>query len=717
MNDRTFHTNNRLAVMASNGLMGGILIALILLLFMQREAATWVLVGIPIVFCGALIMVPFADMTLNMFSMTGFILVLGMVVDDAVVVAENIMAKREQGLGPADAAVIGAAEMTRPVVAAGLTTILAFGPLIAMGGLPGKIVWQIPAVVVMVLIFSILESFLVLPAHMSISTAKQSQKRAFVTRMEVAYRRALRFVLRHRAPVLLLALGVFVFIMAVIRPLIPIVTFPQEDARMLFLKISAPIGTPLERTEAIATDLQLQVRDITAADFHTVTARIGHQNPLDTAKERGEAENEALLSIVFRDLDRTRNNQEWIQVINQQLRVPQGVTVTAESEFMGPPTDQPVTVHVLSNDNDLRRAVALEIENFVRASPGTTEVQVDERRGTPKLDLNLNYEKLALLGLDARTVALTVQASFFGIEASEHRDMEDTTELRVQFDPAARGDLAAFLDTPVRTARGDLVRLRDVVNPIETPGLDRIYHREGTRAATVRASFTPDAPWTALSFAGEIEASILPRFAGVPGLEILIGGEAKDTQEITQDIAGVGILIVLAITVVIWILLGSLVEALFVVMVIPFALAAVMLTFYLHDLALSMTTMIGTIGLAGVVVNASIVMIDAIHRFMREQHGTKPSIEIMQDAVVSRLRPIVVTTLTTLVGVMPTAYGIGGYDAIVSPMSVGIGWGLVFSTLVTLFVVPILFSFAQDVNVRFKRGNPADHFEATAAST
>ncbi len=710
VNDRTFYTSNRLQVMATNGIMGGILVAAILFAFMRREAATWVVIGIPIVFCGALVLVPFLGMTFNLFTLTGLVIVLGMVVDDAVVVAENIVANRERGLGPVEAAVIGTQEMMRPVFAAAITTILAFGPILAMGGMPGRIMWMIPAMVVLVLIFSLIESFCVLPAHMSsLKASGHSSKRRFVVQLENIYRQLLAFCLRNRILILGIALAWFLAVMLVIRPMVDFVQFPQADARMLFVKITAPIGTPLEQTEALATDLQQQIREITAEDFKTITARIGHQDVQATDKERGEAENEAVLSVVFRDLNRVYTNAEWIEILNAQLQAPANVDLTLQSEYVGPPTDLPVTLHVLANNDEIRRAVAWEVAEFVRSSDGTTEVQIDERTGTPKLDLNLNYEKLAMLGLDPQDVALTVQASFFGIEASEHRDMDDTTELRVQFDPAARGDLNALLDTPVRTNSGRLVRLRDVVNPIETPGLDRIFHREGFRATTVRASFAPDAPYTALSYATVIERELLPRFAGMAGVEVLIGGEAKDTKEVTQDLATVAILVVLAIGVVIWILLGSLLEALFVLVVIPFALSGVILAFFLHGLDLSMTAMIGTIGLAGVVVNASIVMLDAIHRRMDDERGTRPPLEIMQEAVVSRLRPILVTTLTTLGGVLPTAYGIGGYDTIVSPMSVAIGWGLLFSTSITLFVVPVLFSIAQDINYRFHRGNPDDH--------
>jgi len=567
-----------------------------------------------------------------------------------------------------------------------------------MGGIPGKVLWQIPAMVVLVLFFSLFESFFILPAHMSaLKSGESTGKRAWVTAIEVRYRSALRFCLQHRLPVLVVAAVAFFIVMGVVRPRVDFVQFPQSDARTLFVKLSTPLGTSLERTEAIATDLQQQIKAITSNDLRAITARIGHQDVLGNEKTRGEAEHEALLTVLFKELDRERTNQEWIDVLEGELKVSEGVDVKLQSEYLGPPTDQPVTVHVLANDAPTRRSVALEIAEYVRGVDGTTQVEIDERPGTPKLDLNLDHDKLAGLGLDVATVALAVQAAFFGIEASEHRGVEDTTELRVQFAPSARGDLDGLLDTPLRNDQGQLVQLREVVNPIVTPGLDRIYHRDGVRAATVRASFTSDAPYTALTFAQKMEREIMPRYEGIPNLEVWIGGEAADTVETTGSLASVAVLVVLAIGVVIWLVLGSLLEAIAALVAIPFAVAGVILAFYLHGLQLSMTAMIGTIGLAGVVVNASIVMIDSVHRYLEQDQDGRSPIDVIEDAVVSRLRPILVTTLTTLGGVLPTAYGFGGYDSIVSPMSVAIGWGLMFSTLVTLFLIPVLYSTVRDL--------------------
>jgi len=702
VNDRSFYTRNRLEVIATNGLLGVVLVAAVLFLFMRGHASIWVLAGIPIVFMGALAVFGNTGLSLNLFTLTGFVLVLGMVVDDAVVVAERIVTHRDNGMPAQQAAVLGASEMTRPVVAAALTTILAFLPLTALGGLPGKLVWQIPAVVVLVLIFSVIESFCVLPAHMShkLSTRPTSSprpgKRRFLLALESMYASAIGTLLKVRVPVVLSFLVALIFIFTVIAPQVPFVLFPQDDARSLYLKVSAPIGTPIEQTEAIITSIEQQIIDLTGDELTAVTARIGHQDAEQADRQRGEAENQGVITAIFRDLDRLHTNAEWIAKLQARLLVPESVTLLFQSEYIGPPTDQPVTLHLMSNDDQLRRSVALEISQFLSDQPGLVEIDIDERPGTPQLDLNLDYEKLAMLGLDPLDVSQTLAAAFHGIEASEHRSIDDTTKLRVQFDPAARIDLTGLLDTPVRARDGTLVLLRNVVNPVEIPAVSRIFHRNGFRAATIRASFAPDSDYTALSFAAFMRDELLPNYQSLD-LELTIGGEAQRTEETAGEIGSVAVLVVLGIGVVIWLLLGSLIEALFVMIVIPFAIAGVIVTFFLHGMQLSMTAMMGAIGLAGVVVNASIVMVDSIHRRADQRsHGSGdgPLIE----AVVERLRPILVTTLTTLGGVLPTAYGIGGYDSIVSPMSLALGWGLAFSTLVTLFLVPPLYSIARDLS-------------------
>ncbi len=698
--DESYIISNRLNLLANNGLMGIVLVSCVLVYFVRLQPAIWILVGIPIVFLGSIALFGQSGMSLNMMSMSAFIIVLGMIVDDAVVVSERIALKQAQGLPGRQAALEGTREMMPAVTAATLTTVLAFSPMLSIGGLPGKITWQVPAVVVIALLVSVLESFFILPAHMStVRVGSELQKRPWLRRLEELYSNALGWVMQHRLIVIGISVAVFVIIMAVIRPMIPFILFPQDDADRLYIKLSKPLGTPLEQTEASVRVIQQQIMRIADDELDLVSARIGHQNTSSSDKDIGEASHEALVIIQFKKAGREFTNAEWIQIFQRKLRLPAGVRAVYQSDYFGPPTDQPVTVHVLSNDDDLRRTAAFEIAAYLRETPGVIEIDVDERPGAPQIDLQLDYDKLAMRGLDAATVGRTLNIAFYGVEASEHRDLDDITKLRVQFEPAARGDLDGLLDIPVANRNGQLIPIRDIVTPVEKPALTRIYHRNGERSATIRASFTPESGLTALPFSQQLKRDVFSRFEGQSGLTLQMGGEAVETETTAGGIATAAIIAVAGIALVVWLMLGSLLEALFILSVIPFAIAGVIFTFFLHGQQLSMFAMLGAIGLTGVVVNGAIVMVDAVHRRLHANNikrGDDEEDRIIIETVVERLRPILVTTLTTLGGVLPTAYGLGGYDPMISPMSLAIGWGLVFSTFVTLFVVPVLYSVARD---------------------
>ncbi len=700
--DESYWTRNRLDLIMQNGLVGVFLISGALLLFLTPQVALWVLVGIPVVFLSVLTIFPLVGFSVNIVTLTGLVVVLGMVVDDAVVVAERIVAKRQEGLDREEAATQGALEMARPVIASAITTMLAFAPLLAIGGMAGKMTHSMPYVVVLALFASLLESFLILPAHMSMgSSAAPPPKRPFVLRLEARYRRALETTLHHRG----LVIGTFtvglVVVLFGLLPQLRVTIFPQDDAESVFVKISAPLGTPIEQTEAITASIERQVPALVQNDLIAVTARVGHQEAGGKGfdRDRGSADNEAVVEVLLRRGHLTRTPTEWMEILENELVVPDDITLLFEPAQTGPIMGAPVTLHVSGNDDAVRRSTALEISEWLKNVDGVVNIEIDERPGTPQIDLNLDYDKLALLGLSPQDVANTLKGAFHGIPASEHRDLDETTEFRVMLDPGARGSLTSLLELPIRSKSGTLVRIRDVVRPVETASVSRIYHRDGVRVATVGAYFSAGSGHTALSMADRLDAELLPLYAGRQDIEVYQGGEAEESRKTTADVGAVALMAFGGITVVIALMLGSFLEAFFVIAIIPFSFAAVVLTFFIHGTVFSLFAMMGAVGLAGVVVNASIVMVDAVH--IRLSHVAPQDRHLHQadmvDAIVSRLRPIIVTSITTLGGVLPMAYGVGGYDMVVAPMSLALGWGLALSTVVTLFLVPVLYSVASDL--------------------
>ena len=749
VNDASFITRNRLSLMASNGMLGMVLVIGLLLIFLDRRSAIWVAFGIPVVMLGVIALLPHLGMTINLMTLGGFVIVLGMLVDDAVVVAERIVTMQQGGFGKGPrSAVRGVMSVARPVIASSVTTVLAFSPLFSLGGLPGKFAWNLPVIVILALSLSLIESFIMLPAHMtpesedppepaspseSNEQADASGERAkarrpegvdddeieaieravhdagkpkFMRALEAAYRSVLVHLLKLRWLVLLGFAAIFALTMGVVRPRMGFNLFPQDDSEALFIKVTLPQGTPIEQTEAAVAAIERQLPILIGDDLQAVTARIGHRDALALDRDTGAAAHEAVVSALFHPLGRARTSAEWAQILGERLVVPEGAELVFEPKLLGPPVGRPVTLHIAANDDELRRSSALAAAQWLHAIEGVVDVEIDERPGIQQIDLDLDHDKLAMRGLDARTVATSLSAAFHGLEVSEHRDLDQTTRFRVQFEPAARAELDDLLDLEIRTRTGTLVALRDLVHPVEVAAVARIHHRDGVRTATLSAGFLPHSGLDAASMAKRIEAELIPGLiAAAPQasaraeLRPYLGGEATQTAKTTGDLKVAAIVAVVGILLVIALILESFLDALFVIAVIPFGAAGVFLAFFAHGKPLSMFAMMGIIGLAGVVVNSAIVMVDAIKQRWRahKNDGKGDRNELMVDAVVERLRPVLVTTLTTCGGVFPTAYGFGGYDAMLSPMSLALGWGLVFATAITLVLVPCLVEVGQDV--------------------
>ena len=702
VNDTSYEMSNRMNILLVNGAMGMLLVAMIVFLFLAPSAAMWVCVGVPLVILGVLVVMPRVGMTINYVSTVAFVIVLGMLVDDAVVVAEKVLLRRQAGMKPNDAAVSGASAVARPVIASAATTLLAFAPMMAIGGMPSKFVWQIPAVVCIALVLSLLESFLILPPHMSMvrGNTTPQPKRAFMVRLEGLYRRALEVAIPRRGRVIAGFFMGFFAVLVLIVPQIEFEFFPQESAPALTLKVTMPPGTPIERTEATVDAIQRQIPGFMGRDLLAVTSRVGHQDTTSFSREYGSSENEAIITAHLEPGKKIRTAAGWIQYLRPRLGIPVDAEVSFEAHVDGPPGLEPIRMFVLANDDIVRRQTALALQQFIQQIDGVSDITVDERHGMRQIDLNPDPERLALRGLDAKDLGMTIKAAFYGIVASEIRDLDETTEIRVLFEPAARGTLDSLLAAPIRNARGELVLIRDVVDPVEIPALAKIQHRNGTRSASVLGGLDPQGGQTSTTVAERVEKEFLPYYADREDVEIEISGEVIQSRRATGELGIVAIVVVLGIGAVIAIMLGSFLEAFFVIAVVPFSAMAVVLTFWAHGMNFSLLPLIGTIGLSGVVVNSAIVMVDSVHQAQARLKGTS-EVErtgVMIDALVERLRPVLVTSLSTFGGVMPTAYGFGGWDSVMSPMSLALGWGLAISSGVTLFLVPSLYVAANDIN-------------------
>jgi multidrug efflux pump subunit AcrB len=705
-NDVSRQTRNRLEVVITNGIGGVILVLGVLLLFLSGRVAFWVAFGLPFALLGVAALLPTLGVTINMVSLAGFVLVIGIVVDDAIIIAERIAFYLEAGVDPEEAAVRGTKEMAIPVIGSSLTTILAFSPLFLLGGIPGKFSWAIPSIVILTLAVSLFECFFILPSHIvgkldGKARKPPKPKAAFMVRLERAYASALRKVLPVSGAVVLVFAGAFVVTVHYVRTQMAVVLFPQDDADAFHLKLAAPLGTPIERTEALVRAIEQQLPAIVGDDLDGVTARVGHQEFRRTERQRGTAEHEGHVSVYLSN-ERVYSAHAWIARVKQELHVPDGLDIVYEPARIGPPMGRPVQVHVSSHDDAVRRKTANEVHNYLRGLPGVVDLESDQRPGVRQIDLRLDHERLALAQVGADTVSRTIKAAFFGLPVTELRGRDEPVTIRVRFDPAARSDLDLLLSTSVRGEDGRLHPLRELVDPVEVDAIAAHLHRNGIRTTTLTSSIEPGSGETASSLAKRIEAELLPEYRPLePQVRVTIGGEATKTGETIGDMPLVLGLALVGIVMVVMLLTGSMMQALFVVSAVPLGLIGVVWAYAAHDIPISLFALLGVTGLSGVVVNDSIVMVTSLNATGHGQGSVRELIAEVAEIAAQRLRPVLLTTLTTVAGVMPTAYGLGGRDALLSPMSLALGYGLIFATTITLVLVPSLYVIRRKLERRW----------------
>ncbi len=692
-NDVSRNTRNRLDVVITNGVGGVVLVLAVLLLFLSGRVAFWVAFGLPFALLGVAALLPALGISINMISLAGFVLVIGIVVDDAIVIAERIAFYLEAGMLADEAAVTGTREMAVPVIGSSLTTILAFSPLFLLGGVPGKFSWAIPAIVILTLAVSLFECFFILPSHIvGRGEGKVGRpKAAFIQAMERGYARALRKILPYGAALALGFAALFGGSVYYMATSMPVVLFPQDESDALHLKISTPLGTPIEETEAVVRGLETQLPQILGDDLQGFTARVGHRDYRASSRTLGSAEHEAHISVYLEN-DAAYQAHAWIARLKQDLHVPEGTEVIYAARRIGPPMGQPVEVHISSHDDALRRRAANRLMAELGALPGVIDLESDQRPGIRQIDLRLDHRRMALEQVSVETVSRTVKAAFFGLPVTELSDPGHSHDIRVRFDPAARSDLDMLLSTTVRGEDGRLHALRELVLPVEIDALAAHHHRNGVRTTTITGSIDKDSGETAMSLARRIDTEILPGFADDrPQLRIDVGGEASKTSSTLGEMPLVMGLALIGIVMVVMLLTGSLTQALFVVVAVPLGLIGVVWAYATHGIPISLFALLGVTGLSGVVVNDSIVMVTALNRTGAGEGSVESLIDEVAEIAAERLRPVLLTTLTTVAGVMPTAYGLGGSDAMLSPMSLALGYGLIFATSITLVLVPSLY--------------------------
>jgi len=705
-NDFSYYVKRRLNVLKFNGMIGIILVLVVLFVFLDPVPAIMTAVGLPIALFTTFSIMLWMDASVNLVTMLGLIIVLGMLVDDGIIVAENVYRYIEEGVPPKEAAVRGTSEVIAPVTVTILTTCSAFAPLMFMPDLMGKFIRFIPIIVMVALGSSLLEAFVILPSHLAdfvkghryVNRAQKfkKEKRWFIGLRNV-YGKAVTGALRHRY---LFALGlIMTFVVSILIAVfyLKIIMFTGEGIEEFHVRAEAPKGTPLQKTSQLMEPVEALIGSLPDAEldaFRTYVGAIEEERNFDPNAKRGT--HLAQIRVFLTPAQhRRRTPQEIIEALRPRMKTIKGFDkLYFHMPREGPPVGQPVEVSIKGENWDTLQTIAKEFMDHMDGMDGVSDINMSYEFGKKQLKVRVDEQKAKKFYLTMDRIAVSVRNAFEGgvATAIKPTKAEEEIDVRVRFPQDVRNDPSAFEKIVILNTQGKLVPLRSVATINEEEGIFKINHLDGKRLIAVTAQVDGK---KATSF--DVNLKLQKYFKNIPqrypGYSVVYSGEFEEQMRTFKHLIRSFIIALLLIFIILAALFNSLIQPVIVLSAIPFGIIGVIFGFLTHGKPLSFFAFMGLVGLAGIVVNDSIVLVDFVNKLRK---AGKPRRESLITAGMMRLRPVLMTTITTIAGLVSVAYGIGGGDPFLRPMALAIIWGLFFATALTLIVIPCFYAIADD---------------------
>lgn len=704
----------RIWLLISNGLGGLMLVLLLLYFFLPARVALWVAIGIPTAFLAAMAVFWSIGGSINMISLFALIMSLGVIVDDAIVVGEDADAHFRMGEPPKYASEGAAHRMFWPVLASSLTTVAAFMPLLLVGGVIGNILGDIPVIMICVLVASLLECFVVLPAHLRnafeprknarrhlLSMPRERFEVAFNRFREGPFRRFSALTLRHRAATLASAVTVMLFTLGLlVGGRLEFTFFPSPEPNVLYANAGFVAGTDSDRVDELLAQMQAALNETERAlggnlVQHAVT-RHGSMISSGIQARSGDNVGSIMVELTASD-DRSVRNAEFIRAWRSRITETAGLdNLTINERAAGPP-GKDVNIRLTGEEASALKAAAESLSLSLRELPGVLDTEDDMPWGREQLIYRVNAQGEAL-GLTTQELGRQLRDAFDGRLVQVYQDGVDEIEVRVLLPREERERLSTLSRLSVRVPDGRFVPLDQVMALDHRQGFEALRHADGRLAVEVTAELDTETT-SAERVLDAVSAEVLPSLASEYSLRYSFEGRAADQRETFADMR-TGLLIGLGLMygVLVWVF-ASWSLPLIVMAIIPLALVGALLGHWMLGLNLTMLSLFGLFGLSGIVVNNAIILVT----FYRHQRQKGLAIEAaLNEAVVQRVRAVLLTSLTTIGGLTPLLFETSLQAQFLIPMAVSIAFGLAFSTLLVLVVIPVLLSYLERLRGRFE---------------
>jgi len=700
----TTELEERIQLMTQNGLIGLVMVLILLGIFLNARLAFWVALGIPISLLGMFFVLWALNITINEMSLFGIILVIGILVDDGIIIGESIYSQWEKyGKKPIRAAIDGTMEVIKPVTISIITTIVAFTPYFFFYGMLGKHVWQIAAVVIISLLFSLVEAIVILPAHIAHSRAliPDADNNRLFTRMRkklntflrwitnTAYRNFLAFCLRNRWSVSAAVFAVILIIAGLFQGShVRAQFFPEIEPPYARIQVEMPAGTSAE----VANVIRYSVID-KAVDFAHEWEMEGKAYPIEnyTSWMNGGVLN--IFIVLPSSADREYSIAEFSQALGDYIgSVPEAENVTVGSWNFG---GRPISVRFASTDYEQLFKAKELLKEELKKIDGVKDIQDDTPLGNNEFVVELKPKGKAI-GFTVRDLTIQLRHGFYGQEVMRLQRGRDELKVWVRFTKDERISISQIENLKVRVPSGDYVPFKEVASFRIERGLRRIRHEDTERSVTVHADLDYSKNDQAVVLQ-ELEASVIPSvLSQVDGVTRKLGGQSEMVDKMLDSMVfSMAIALVIMFTILMF-LFKSYMQTLLIMSLIPLGVIGAVLGHYVMGIPVSILSFLGIVALAGIIVNDSVVL---VHKYNTMVKSGMEVGEALLEAGASRFRPIVLTTVTTAAGLAPIIFLRSEQGQFLVPMAVSVAAGLIFGTLITLLMLPSALYVISDMRV------------------
>ncbi|MGD9382647.1 MAG: efflux RND transporter permease subunit [Desulfobacterales bacterium] len=697
-NDRSEIYRQRMELMVKNGFIGLGLVFVLLALFLEIRLAFWVALGIPISFLGSLLLLPTMDVSINMVSMFAFIVTLGIVVDDAIVVGENVYHHYQRGVPWLEAAVSGTREIAMPVTFSVLTNMVAFLPMFFVPGIMGKVFKQIPVVVISVFAISLIECFFILPAHVGhqkppekrffswIYVRQQRFSKGFVRLVSRRYGPFLDLVLRWRYVTLSAGIAVLLITIGYVKSgRMGFELFPKIESDYAKVTATLPYGTAFQKTEKVQQILVRAAQEVVAENGGKALMEGIFANINDNTAEVRIY----LTPPDKRPISTARLTEHWRERVGGISGLE---SILFESDAGGPGRGAAITVELSHKTIDLLEKAASEVAEALRFYPNVTDINDGFAPGKQQVDFQIKPEARSL-GLRSKEVARQIRHAYYGAEALRQQRGRNEIKVMVRFPRKERVSEYNLEEMILQTPTGSEIPLRYAVTINRGRAYTDINRRNGRRIVSVEADVRPR------SQAGQVLASLksetLPALQKkYTGLTFSFEGRQADRRESMQSLMRGLLMALLVIFAMLAVPLNSYLQPVIIMSAVPFGIVGAVIGHLIMGYSLSVLSMFGVVALCGVVVNDSLVLIDFANR--KERTGMSRR-DAVHEAGIHRFRPVILTTLTTFGGLSPMIFETSRQARFLIPMAVSLGYGILFATMITLILVPSLYLIIEDL--------------------